>query len=245
MVKTIRNTLEFEVFGDYALFTDPISKISEEKYSYPVPTYSALKGIAEKIYWKPTIQYVIDEVRIMNEIKRESRMYNDKFKDTEANYRKVNPTNHTYLKDVRYQVRIHFEFDENRPDLLQDRNENKHFSIFKRSLEKGGRRPICLGTSECPAYVKPCKFGEDTGYYDDIECKSYGVMLHGITYPTNDDTQVSARLWDVSMHYGVIKFIRPEECVIPSIKLSNYPYKHFVLGENLTSVDDELAILEK
>ncbi|MDD6719658.1 MAG: type I-C CRISPR-associated protein Cas5c, partial [Lactobacillus porci] len=59
-------TFNFKVYGDYALFTDPIMKIGGEKFTYPVPTYQALKGIAESIYWKPTIQIFIDKVRVMN-----------------------------------------------------------------------------------------------------------------------------------------------------------------------------------
>ena len=51
-----------KVFGEYALFTDPMSKGGGEKFTYQVPTYQALKGIVEASYWKPSIYYVIDEV---------------------------------------------------------------------------------------------------------------------------------------------------------------------------------------
>jgi CRISPR-associated protein Cas5d len=39
------NQVEFKVYGKYALFTDPVTKIGGEKYSYQIPTYQALKGI--------------------------------------------------------------------------------------------------------------------------------------------------------------------------------------------------------
>ena len=55
------NIIEYTVFGRYALFTDPLSKTGGEKCSYQIPTYQALKGITESIYWKPTITWVIDE----------------------------------------------------------------------------------------------------------------------------------------------------------------------------------------
>ncbi|MEC2691212.1 CRISPR-associated protein Cas5, partial [Bacillus cereus] len=48
----MRNSIEFEVFGDYALFTDPLMKMGGEKLTYQVPTYQAIKGIVESIYWK-------------------------------------------------------------------------------------------------------------------------------------------------------------------------------------------------
>jgi CRISPR-associated protein Cas5d len=39
-----RNTVEFVVHGRYALFSDPITRVGGEKFSYQVPTYQALKG---------------------------------------------------------------------------------------------------------------------------------------------------------------------------------------------------------
>ena len=41
----MRNSITFNVSGDYALFTDPITKIGGEKSTLMLPTYSALKGI--------------------------------------------------------------------------------------------------------------------------------------------------------------------------------------------------------
>ncbi|MCG4616833.1 type I-C CRISPR-associated protein Cas5c, partial [Phocaeicola dorei] len=76
--------------------------------SYPVPTYEALKGITESIYWKPTIIIYIDRVRILKKIETEAKdirlfKYNDNKKSDLARY--------TYLKDVAYQVQAHFEFN--------------------------------------------------------------------------------------------------------------------------------------
>ena len=67
------NIIEYRVFGRYALFTDPLSKMGGEKISYQIPTYQALKGITESIYWKPTIVWYIDECRVMNSIQTESK----------------------------------------------------------------------------------------------------------------------------------------------------------------------------
>jgi len=90
---------------------------------------------------------------------------------------------YTYLKEVRYQVRAHFVWNENRPELKEDRNENKHHNIAKRMIERGGRRDIFLGTRECQGYVTPCEFGTGKGYYDEQEGEiAYGFMYHG-----NDD----------------------------------------------------------
>ena len=33
------NIVEFQVSGDYALFSDPLTRVGGEKFSYQVPTY--------------------------------------------------------------------------------------------------------------------------------------------------------------------------------------------------------------
>ena len=63
--------IQVEVWGDYALFSDPIMRVGGEKCSYQVPTYEALKGILSSAYWKPTIIWYIDAVRVMNQIQTE------------------------------------------------------------------------------------------------------------------------------------------------------------------------------
>ena len=235
----MRNSIEFEVYGKYALFTDPLTKLGGEKLSYQVPTYQALKGIVESIYWKPTILYIIDEVRVMNPIRMESkgiRPLEFSGGNTLANY--------TYLKDVRYQVRAHFIFNPNRPDLAPDRNEYKHHNILLRSLKAGGRRDIFLGSRECQGYVVPCKFGEGEGFYDDYGDIHLGTMVHGINYP--DETgrnQLEVRLWNPVMKNGVIKFIRPDQCTVVR-KIYDATPKEFRM-EQIQSVDSLFEELER
>lgn len=206
----MRNQIEFEVYGNYALFTDPLTKIGGEKFSYQIPTYQALKGIVESIYWKPTLIWYIDEVRVMNPIQTESKGIRPiKYKggNTLAYY--------TYLKDVRYQVRAHFEFNPHREDLVHDRNEHKHHNISKRALQAGGRRDVFLGTRECQGYVEPCVFGEGAGFYDQTPEIDFGIMVHGINYPDETGRQErETRLWRAKMEYGIIRFIRPEDCTL-------------------------------
>lgn len=49
-----KNEVIMKVTGSYALFSDPLTRVGGEKYSYPLPTYQALKGVMESVYWKPT-----------------------------------------------------------------------------------------------------------------------------------------------------------------------------------------------
>lgn len=235
------NIIEYSVFGRYALFTDPLSKTGGEKISYQIPTYQALKGITESIYWKPTIIWVIDECRIMNPIQTESKGIRP-IKYTGGN----DLSFYTYLRNVEYRVRAHFEWNENRRDLIHDRNENKHYEIAKRMIERGGRRDIFLGTRECQGYVEPCKFDEGKGAYDQSNM-SFGVMVHGITYPDeavreNEKGKMTVRLWNAQMKNGVIYFPKPEECEIRRI-LGNSKQKEFVNGENFSGLDEFVEVI--
>lgn len=219
------NIVEFKVSGRYALFSDPINRIGGEKFSYQVPTYQALKGILESVYWKPTLIWIIDEVRVMNLIKTQSQGIRP------VNFSGGNTLSiYTYLANVEYQVRAHFEWNYNRPKLEKDRNENKHYLIAKRMIKCGGRRDVFLGTRECQGYVEPCKFGEGEGAYDNYGSLSFGLMFHGFDYPdeTGED-KLTARLWTPVMDNGYIKFLKPDEC---NIKRELSSMKPKVFDEN-------------
>lgn len=208
------NTVEFEVYGDYALFSDPLTRVGGEKSTYSIPTYEALKGILQSVYWKPTIIWYIDEVRIMNKIQMETKGIRP-IKLSGSN----DLSYYTYLKDCRYQVKAHFVWNTNRPELAQDRNENKHHNIAKRMIKKGGRRDIFLGCRECQAYVEPCVFGSGKGFYDDTPEVTFGLVYHGITYADeafSEDTKdkMSVRFFKPIMQKGIICFPSPEDCTI-------------------------------
>ena len=210
-MEKFRNTVEFQVSGDYALFANPVMRVGGEKCSYHIPTYEALKGILQSIYWKPTLVWIIDAVRVMNGIQTETKgvrpiAYNG---GNDLAY-------YTYLKNVSYQVRAHFEWNENREEMIHDRNENKHHNIAKRMIERGGRRDVFLGTRECHGDVSPCVFGESKGAYDSIEELSFGYMFHGFTYADeavreNEKGHMSIRFNHVVMRNGIIEFPAPED----------------------------------
>ncbi|MFR4352772.1 MAG: type I-C CRISPR-associated protein Cas5c [Roseburia sp.] len=210
------NSITYKVYGRNALFTDPLTKTGGEKMSYQVPTYQALKGITEAVYWKPTLVWVIDACRIVKRIQTESKGMRP------IKYQGGNDlASYTYLRDVEYQVKAHFVWNENRTELAGDRNEDKHYQIAKRMLERGGRRDIFLGVRECQGYVEPCEFMEGEGAYDDMDL-SFGMMVHGITYPdeaVRDEERghMTTRLWNATMRKGVIYFPTPEECEIRKI----------------------------
>ena len=235
------NIIEFEVYGRYAMFTDPLTRVGGEKCTYHIPTYEALKGIVSSIYWKPTIIWIVDQVRIMNPIQTEVKgirplKYAEKGNDLSF---------YTYLKDCRYQVRAHFEWNYNRPELENDRNENKHWSMAKRSLEKGGRRDVFLGTRECQAYVEPCIFGEGEGFYDNISQLDYGYMYHGITYPDEAYSKetantMSIRYFHPILRNGILDFPRPEYCS-DTRAIRKESMKAFGLSTSVMEVEKEFS----
>ena len=231
-----RRSIEFEVSGRYALFTDPLSKVGGEKCSYHVPTYEALKGIAKSIYWKPTLIWVIDEVRVMKRIRTQTKG--------------VKPLDlgggnslaiYTFLADVQYQVRAHFEWNEHRPELTDDRIEAKHHAIAQRMVERGGRQDIFLGTRDCQGYVQACEFGAGAGELDDAGELAFGVMFHGFDYPDETGgTELHARFWRPTMVNGVVRFSHPQDCTERRF-VRSMSVKAFGLNQDIRPVDADAS----
>ena len=221
----MENKVEFKVYGKYALFTDPLTKIGGEKCSYQIPTYQALKGILESVYWKPTIVWIIDKVRVMKAIRTQTKSTKP------LNYSGGNSLAiYTYLADVEYQVQAHFEWNINRPDMEKDRNENKHYFVAKRMIERGGRRDIFMGTRECQGYVEACQFGEGEGYYNKYGELAFDLMFHGFDYPDESgNNELISRFWRPKMQDGVVQFEHPRKCSIKKFVKS-------MLAKSLVSV---------
>ncbi len=232
----MKNSVEFKVSGRMALFTDPLSRMGGEKCSYHIPTYEALKGILKSVYWKPTLIWVVDKVRIINPIQTQSRNVKP------LNYGGGNTLAiYTYLADVEYQVQAHFEWNEFRPDMAKDRIDGKHFAVARRMIDKGGRQDIFLGARECQGYVEPCSFGEGAGAYDDIPELSYGVMFHGFDYPDETgENELHSRFWNPTVRNGVIEFIRPEECTSRKFVREMIPHPPKSVGLNEEAIQNEL-----
>ncbi len=234
-----------KVFGEYALFTDPMTKGGGEKFTYQVPTYQAIKGIVEACYWKPSLYYVIDSIKIINPIKTETKGILSPMKNgkKDLNY-------NTYLKDVEYLIKYHFRWNDNRLDLSYDRNEKKHEQILLRSMQRGGRRDLFLGTRECIGHIERIRKSdfENTKTYYEGESISLGIMFHSFTYPDeayDKETKglLTSNFWSTVMVDGKIDFIEPKECTIKH-NLGNYSIKNFD-PTNFMGVDEEFYIYEK
>lgn len=232
------NDISFRLWGRYALFTDPVTKTGGEKCSYHVPTYEAIKGVLKSIYWKPTIIWYVDKLRVINPIRTQT-------KGTKplvwggGNSLAI----YTFLHEVEYQVQAHFEWNEFRPELKRDRIDGKHFNIARRMLEKGGRQDIFLGTRDCQGYVEPCRFGEGDGAYDGIDELSFALMFHSFDYPDeNGKNELYTRFWQAVMKKGVLYFPRPDACDKKRFVRKMVP-KSFGLKENVLPVEYEESLL--
>jgi CRISPR-associated protein Cas5d len=246
----VRNTIEFKTWGRYAMFTDPLTRVGGEKCSYHVPTYEALKGIAKSIYWKPTFIWFVDEVRVMKRIRTQTKgtkplKFGGGHDLSVYTFLSGDPDSVAGIPGVEYQVRAHFEWNDHRPELQQDRNEHKHFQIAQRMLERGGRQDIFLGTRDCQGYVSPCEFGSEKGDYDGYGGLAFGVMFHGFDYP--DETgkhELATRFWRPVMTDGVIRFVRPEDERIIRKTIHPMTAKQFGIGKNFLDVATEAGRLE-
>lgn len=193
------------------LFTDPLTRIGGEKYSYQIPTYEALKGILSSVYWKPTIVWFIDKVRVIKPIRTQPRSAKP------VNYRGIYPSMrnplkkkeepfndlsiYTYLVDVEYQVPARLEWNENRPDLVDNRNEHKHYWVAQRIIRTaaGGM----YFSADARAMLDRADFGEGVGFYSDYPGEmSFGLMFHGWITPTK------ARLASSGRGSGNLRWIR-------------------------------------
>ncbi|MEL7624628.1 MAG: type I-C CRISPR-associated protein Cas5c [Clostridiales bacterium] len=239
------NPFYMSVSGDYALFTDPMTKGGGEKFSYQVPTYQALKGLIEACYWKPTLYFVVDEVKVLKEIRTETKGILSMMKNgsKDLNYC-------TYLKDVEYLVKFHFRWNDNRPELAHDRNEKKHEQILLRSMERGGRRDVFLGTRECVGHIARIKerdYETKESFYDG-KTLSMGIMFHSFGYPDesyNEEQKdiLVSHFCSIVMENGVIRFKEPKDCEIRH-ELGGYSIKAFGQG-NFSAVDQEILEYER
>jgi len=206
----MRNGISYRVWGRYALFTDPVSHLGGEKCSYQIPTYEALRGITESIYWKPAILWIVDRVRIMKPIQTTSKGMKP-HSYHESGDKRYSLSMYTYLSEVEYQIEAHFIGNEAQPQFANDRDENKHHNIAKRMLGRGGRRDIFLGTRECQGYVEPVEFGSGAGAYDAVSELAYPLMFHGFDYATPTDHNLYARFWSPTLVKGIIDFWPPDD----------------------------------
>lgn len=207
---------KIRVFGNKALFSRPELKV--ERYSYDIPTPSALVGLVESIYRHPGMKYVIDRVKVINRIERISVKRNElKSKISADKVRKVLEgkkellyldrsqdiamRNSSILTNVEYIVEFHFELV---PEKMHENDsEAKFASIINRRIEKGQcyKQPY-FGCREFPAYFEKAT-GNEVSYYENEGEKDFGLMLYGMDY--SDPQHYVPMFFNAVMKDGIVE----------------------------------------
>lgn len=183
-----------EIKGKRALFSR--HEFKAERISYEVPTPSSMIGVLKSIYWKPQMDYEINEIHVINEPEFELIMKNGQSMAADYDLLKKSfdkgidvsrprgndstPMSENVLVNVHYVVRFHII-----TSGIDDSVPQKHQAIFLRRAESGQcfRQP-CLGVSEFP-----CEFNmirkEDIPKSKIKGERRLGIMLHHIDYSGN------------------------------------------------------------
>jgi len=184
--------LRLRCSGPLAIFTRP--ELKTERFSYSVPTPSALRGVLEAVLWKPAISWRIHRIHVLNEIKFTS------FRRNEVNNKAVAPKasilagggaapefyadedraqrNTVALSQVDYLVEARFTLTER---AGEGDTVAKFAAMFDRRVEKGQvfQQPY-FGCRECAADVRPPEGNEKAvGVTQDL-----GLMLWDISFRT-------------------------------------------------------------
>lgn len=211
--------IKLHIWGENACFTRPEMKV--ERVSYDVITPSAARGILEAIHWKPAIQWVIDEIHVLEPIRFESIRRNEVASkisarkvtsamnnaSTENLYMLVDEGKErqqraaTILRKVGYVVEAHFVLTDK---AGESDNEGKHLDTFNRRARKGQcfHHPY-LGTREFPAKFTLLENDEypESRLPEIDRDKDLGWMLHDIDFADSNTPYFFRAIMD----NGVIK----------------------------------------
>lgn len=211
----VSNEVVVDVWGDFAMFTRPESKV--ERTTYSVPTPSAARGILNAIYNKPVeFHYEISRIEVMNPIRQLSVKKNEI--QTVADVSKAQRLEDyaiysdecrtqrmsTYLRNVYYRIYAKIILHDTRnPDVVLDRVVDQ----FNRRVEFGKcfYQPY-FGTRECL-----CNFGRADFSKTPLDVSMpLGMMLYDVfdlynQEPLNTDKHFLNLNTLVSFFYAELK----------------------------------------
>ena len=205
-------SVKMKVWGDYALFTRPETKV--ERVSYEVPTPSAARGILEAVFFHPGLRWHIDRIYILKPIRFtnlrrnevESKLLGSSARSAMQGSEKplyiatpqdIQQRASLMLRDVSYVIEAHFDMtDKANPSD----NPGKFQDIVKRRLSKGQAyaQPY-LGCRECTAHFGLWEGGEIETIQ---ETRDLGLMLYDMDY--SDPKNIVPMFFRARMVNGVI-----------------------------------------
>lgn len=201
----VRQEICIEVWGDFACYTPPWSKV--ERLTYPCPTPSAIRGLLSSIYakpsefcWQVTRIEVLNPIRYMsfmrNEVKSKAGMKTDVgesilYADEDRTQRQTQ-----VLKDVRYRIAA-----EICPQPGYSGTVGQLYAQAMRRIRSGKTfcQP-CLGLRE---FV--CYFEESDGLRQPIDVSmDLGLMVYDVFDPRNYEVTAKTR-YHLSLYHAVMK----------------------------------------
>ncbi|NLA58578.1 MAG: type I-C CRISPR-associated protein Cas5 [Firmicutes bacterium] len=212
--------VKLRVWGDYACFSRP--EMKTERVSYDVITPSAARGILDAIHWKPAIRWVVDRIKVLNEIRFDNIRRNEVGgKIPASNVKRAmkgqlvqlaqyatedrQQRGSLLLRDVAYIIEAHFELTE---QAQGEDTPEKHYNMFVRRARTGQcfHRPY-LGCREFPAHFELIEADLLTipSFYDGQEI-DLGWMLLDIDF----EADMTPRFFRAVMKNGVIEVPRME-----------------------------------
>ena len=204
----------FEFWGDRACFSRPELKV--ERYSYDIPTPSALRGMISAIYWHPSIEWKIDRLYVLNPIKQGMIKRNEvnkivpriNFNSLEDTFPSIidissrsvrDQRSSRILIDVHYVVEAHFNFTDK---ARCNDNPGKVSAILKRRLEKGQ----CFSTPYLGCREFSASFGEWSDYNQIPaieEDADFGLMLYDLDY--SNPRSIVPTFFHAIMKQGIVE----------------------------------------
>ena len=206
--------LAVKVWGEYACFTRPETKV--ERVSYPIMTPSAARGLLESIFWKPEFTWQVEEIWLLKPIRHVSILRNEvnsKASDRSvANWQKSGggfiasddrAQRHTLaLRDVAYVIQANVVLRDH-----ADADEAKYRDQFRRRVQSGrcysrpylGCREFAAEFGEVQSDERPVDFTDDLG-----------LMLHDLTYATDGSGRGTPVFFQAQVEQGVLQVPRLE-----------------------------------
>lgn len=160
--EALTSPIRVNIRADRALFTRP--EMTVERYSYDVPTCSAMKGVLRSIYNHAGMDYKINNIYVCRKIKRDSVVRNEtklmqNVKAPEP-FLLVNDTKNRTLRGTTFLVNVEYvveaEIIKKAGTFEKNHTLPQFYDMFMRRLYSGGnQRSPWLGCREFHCYVKP------------------------------------------------------------------------------------------
>ncbi len=193
-----------EVWGDFACFTQPYTKV--ERLTYPFPTPSAARGILSAVYSKPKeFFYQINRIEILNSISYVSFKCNEVKSRVSSNPIDVEEDRTqrmtVALRDVRYRIAASI--------VPRPAFEGKEAQLYEQALRRirTGKTYFqpSMGLRQFPAY-----FEESDGKAPPIDVNmDAGLMVYDV-FDLHDDTvskkaKPKLSLFHAVMEHGIVQ----------------------------------------